>query len=129
MAVFEPSDAEQFGINVRKGKDEETVIGYDYNQQELFVDRRNSGSVDFDSTFASLEQAPLTPENNRIKLHIFVDWSSVEVFGNGGKMVITDRIFPSSSSDGIELFSESGNTKVVSLDIWKLNSIWNRSHN
>ena len=64
-----------------------------------------------------------------IRLHIFVDWSSVEVFGNGGETVITDRIFPSSSSEDIELFSEGGSTKVVSFEIWKLKSIWNSSQN
>jgi fructan beta-fructosidase len=129
IADFELEDAEEFGIKVRKGANEETVIGYNPNQQELFVDRRNSGAANFDSTFASLERALLAPENNRVKLNIFVDWSSVEVFGDGGKVVITDRIFPSSSSEDIELFSKDGSTKVVSLEIWKLKSIWNRSQN
>ncbi len=54
-------------------------------------------------------------------LHIFVNRSSLEVFGGSGEAVISDRIFPSPQSTGLEL---SGAGKVISLDIWKLKSIW-----
>jgi sucrose-6-phosphate hydrolase SacC (GH32 family) len=48
----------------------------------------------------------------------------VEVFVNDGEVVLTDRIYPSPGSDGIELYSEEGQGKVLSLSIWKLGSIW-----
>jgi fructan beta-fructosidase len=59
-----------------------------------------------------------------VKLHIFVDWSSVEVFGDDGQTVITDQIFPMPSSDGLALFANDGTAKLVSLQIWPLRSIW-----
>lgn len=129
VVEFDPGDAKKFGLKVRKGHNEETLIGYDAEQHHLFVDRKNSGNVHFDSTFASYEQAPMGIENNRIKMHIFVDWSSVEVLGNAGKVSITDRIFPSPDSDDLEFFSEGGNARVVSIDLWHLESIWNESKN
>ncbi len=63
-------------------------------------------------------------QNSRVKLHIFLDRSSVEVFVNDGEVVLTDRIYPSSGSDGIELYSDGGHGKVLSLSIWKLGSVW-----
>lgn len=129
IAEFDAGDAEQFGLKVRKGGDDQTVIGYDTKKQQLFLDRRNSGKVDFDTTFASLEQAPAVLENNRIKLHIFVDWSSIEIFANDGQVVITDRIFPSPKSNGLEFFSEGGTATLLSADIWDLQSIWTNSEN
>jgi sucrose-6-phosphate hydrolase SacC (GH32 family) len=38
--------------------------------------------------------------------------------------VLTDRIYPSTGSDGIELYSTEGQGKVLSLSIWQLSSIW-----
>jgi sucrose-6-phosphate hydrolase SacC (GH32 family) len=38
-----------------------------------------------------------------MKLHIFVDWPSVEVFGYAGQVSITDQIFPMPSPEGVVL--------------------------
>jgi fructan beta-fructosidase len=124
IAELDAGDAEKVGFKVRKGENEETIIGYDVQQQELYVDRTNSGEVDFDSSFASTQRAPMPMKNNRIRLHIFVDWSSVEVLGSNGSVSITDRIFPAPGSGGLELFSEGGTATMVSMDIWELNSVW-----
>ena len=37
------------------------------------------------------QTAPLSAENGRVKLHIFVDWSSVEVFGDPGQAALPIR--------------------------------------
>lgn len=122
-------DAQTFGLKVRKGGDEETVIGYDTGKKEFFADRTRSGNVAFDSLFASIQQAPMSLNNNKIRLHLFVDRSSIEVFTDEGKVAITDRIFPSDKSTGVELFSEGGTAILVSLDIWELDSIWQDTKN
>lgn len=127
IAEFDVGDAETVGLKIRKGENEETVVGYNVEKQELFVDRTTSGEVAFDSAFASVDRAPMSLENNRIRLHLFVDWSSVEVFGNVGRVSITDRIFPSQESEGFELFSEGGSASLISMDIWELNSAWKKS--
>ena len=59
-----------------------------------------------------------------MKLHIFLDRSSVEVFANDGETVLTDRVYPSPGSDGLDVFSDSGDSQIPSLTIWKLSSIW-----
>jgi len=124
VATFEPGDASEVGINVRKGGDEETLVGYDTGQSQLYIDRTLSGKVDFSEDFPGKQAGPMPMENNRVKMHLFVDWSSVEVFGNDGRTVLTDRIFPSSDSDGLQLYSKGGTAKLISMDIWKLNPIW-----
>jgi fructan beta-fructosidase len=57
-----------------------------------------------------------------VKLHIFVDWSSVEIFGDDGQ--VCSRDLPTASSDGVALFANGGNARLVSLQIWPLRSIW-----
>ena len=124
IAEFQVGTASQFGLKVRTGPGEETLVGYDAPAGEIFVDRTNSGQSSFSNLFTGRQTAPLPAENGRVTLHIFVDWSSVEVFGGDGQTVITDQIFPMPSSDGLALFANGGNAKLVSLHIWQLRSIW-----
>ena len=109
---------------MRTGEREETVIGIDPRAGRLFVDRTRSGQVDFHPEFRGRHTAPLPVENGRVTLHVFVDWSSVEVFAADGEVVITDQIFPAPESDGVALYARGGTAHLVSLDAWPLDSIW-----
>jgi len=129
IAQFKMEDASRFGLKVAQGEQEETLVGYDTKANQLFMDRTNSGKVDFNEHFTGIHKAPLKSIDGEITLHLFIDRSSVELFGNGGRAVITNRIFPSEGSDGISLFTENGNARLVSLDIWQLKSAWNSTHN
>lgn len=124
VAEFEPGDAEAVGLHVRVGENEKTVIGYDASADSVFVDRTNSGTVDFHEDFASRDSAPLALRNGRVRLRVFVDRSSVEVFANDGARVLTHRIFPDSTSDGVSLFATGDSARLVRLDAWSLRSIW-----
>jgi fructan beta-fructosidase len=124
VAEWELGSATEFGLKVRQGGDEETIVGYDMAQQSLFVDRRESGLVGFDPVFPGKHSGPMPPQDGRIRLQILVDSSSIEVFGNDGHTVITDCIFPSPTSQGVSLYSRGGDMKLVSLDVWELKSIW-----
>lgn len=121
MATLKPSTAKKFGFQVRKGENQQTVIGYKPNENKLYVDRTQAGDNKFSNDFpGGIQTAPLQLDNGLIHLHILVDHSSVEVFANGGKRVITDDIYPKLSSDGLQLFADNGSVTVTSLDIWKL---------
>ncbi|PYH71112.1 glycoside hydrolase family 32 protein [Aspergillus vadensis CBS 113365] len=105
---------------------EQTLVGYDFAKQQIFLDRTHSGDVSFDKTFASVYHGPLTPDSTGVvKLSIFVDRSSVEVFGGQGETTLTAQIFPSSDAVHARLVSTDGTTEDVSLDIYKIASTWN----
>lgn len=124
VVEFDPGDSDVVGVKVREGTWEETLIGYDAVNGSVFVDRTNSGEDGFHDGFAQRNDAPAVLRDGKIKLHVFVDWSSVEVFVNDGEAVITNRIFPDPDSQGISLFAEGGNATLQSMDFWTLNSIW-----
>lgn len=65
----------------------------------------------------------MEPVDGIVKLHILVDRSSVEVFGNDGLVVFTERIFPSSDSLGLELFLDGEQVNLNALDIWQLEPV------
>lgn len=123
IVEVEIGTATEFGFRVRASEQEETIVGYDVVKQRLFLDRTHSGKRDFHPDFAARHEAPLSPELNRVRLSIFVDWSSVEVFGAGGAVVLSDMIFPAPESNGLELYAVGGSVKLVSLTIHELKSI------
>jgi fructan beta-fructosidase len=120
VAEFEPGTASEFGLKVRRGEDEETLVGYDVRARALFVDRTRSGESDFNEEFSGRHAGPLAPEGGRVKMHLFVDTSSVEVFGNHGRTVITDLIFPDPASRGLGFYAKGGTAKLVALGAWEL---------
>lgn len=128
VAEFDISNAsaKEFGFKVRKrDEDEYTKIGYDVSSNKLFVNRTNSDSFEYGDEVEKRHEGTLyATDNNIVKMHILMDQSSIEVFGNDGKTVITDRIFPEYSSKGFEIYSNDGDTTLKSLDLFPLKSIW-----
>lgn len=122
-AELAPENATEIGFRLRKGGSEQTVLGIAPEKDEVFVDRTRSGQVSFSPDFPGRFTAHLR-QSSRVSLHVFLDRSSVEVFASEGEVVLTDRIYPSRGSDGIELYSDGGRGKVISLSIWKLGSVW-----
>jgi fructan beta-fructosidase len=120
IAEFKPETALEFGLKVRVGPNCETLVGYNTSSQDLFVDRRKSGQIDFNEHFTGRHSGPLPLEDGVLRLHIFIDSCSLEVFGNDGRIVITDLIFPGPDADGLELFASGGGVRLVCLDVWEL---------
>jgi fructan beta-fructosidase len=102
------------------GEREMTTIGYRGKSQTLFIDRSQSGQVQFSDVFPSIHVAEPKPIEGVIRLHIFVDRSSIEVFGNDGLVVFTDQIFPCSEITNLEIFADGGKVALNSLDIYEL---------
>ena len=124
-ATFAPGSASTFGIAVRTGNGQQTRIGYDRSSGELFVDRTKSGDVGFSSDFPGVQRAPMAlGASGQVTLRVLVDWSSVEVFGQDGSVVITDQIFPGAGSDGLEAFATDGSAVLKSVEVTPLRSAW-----
>ena len=121
LIELEPQSDGVEGVRVLKGTKEATVIGVDRSRGQVFVDRTQSGMANFHPKFSSKNDAPLTVRDGKVKLHIFVDAGSVEVFVNNGERVFTDLVFPSADSRKVEFM---GASKISSLNVWKLKSVW-----
>jgi len=122
-AEIRPGPSDNIGFRLRKGNGVETLVGFDAVHDELYVDRNRSGETSFSKDFPGRYSATIE-RNPSIKLRVFVDRSSVEVFANDGERVLSDRIYPPPGSDGIELYSQGGAGRIVSLTIWDLGSVW-----
>jgi len=124
-ADLQPGADAAFALKLRTGATEETVLRVDVPSRELIFDRRHSGKVDFHGRFAGACRAPIRLIDGRLKLRVFVDTSSVEVFVNDGETALTSLILPSPGTRQFELDVAHGALSRASLKVWKLKSAWN----
>lgn len=84
-------------------------------------DRRKTTSINYKNDFALGTWAPLSLcEGKTYHLQIFVDKCSVEIFADGGRIAMTNLVFPTKPYNSIRLYSEGGDYKVENMKIHKL---------
>ncbi|MDY4916828.1 MAG: GH32 C-terminal domain-containing protein [Candidatus Cryptobacteroides sp.] len=71
---------------------EQFAINYDQQTMTLSCDRSRSGQIDFSPHFNEVATAPVHRKLSSIR--IFIDNSSIEVFGNNGEVCLTSLVFP-----------------------------------
>lgn len=119
----------EFGFGLRESDSQKTVAGYRASEGIMFFDRSQSGDVSFSDKFSTYHEIVAEPKNRRVKFSIFVDESSVEVFGNDGASVFSNVIFPDGASDGMSFYTKGGSVKIVSLDVYPLKGVWKEGEN
>lgn len=114
--LIDAKEASRFGVKVRvnEAEQEETAIIYDKAEGVLVFDRNKSGKGP-----GGIRKAPVNLLNNELRMRIFVDRSSVEVFVHDGEKVMTARVYPGEQSKGIRFFADSP-IEIVSLQKWDL---------
>ncbi|GAB6100575.1 sucrose-6-phosphate hydrolase [Halanaerocella petrolearia] len=116
IAEFDIEDAHEFGLKVRSAEDgsEETVIKYNTNNQKLSLNRNKSGQGGKGIRRCLLEN------DGAVKLHLFLDTSSLELFVNGGEEVFSSRIYPDKDSQEIKFFAQDGKVNLKKVEKWNL---------
>jgi fructan beta-fructosidase len=101
-------------------KDEKVNMYYDIMRKQFVMDRSESGKVDFSVDFPAVTVAPVF-ETDDITLRLFVDRSSIEAFGENGKFVMTNQVFPSEPYNRMSFVSDRGNFTVKSMTVYRIN--------
>jgi fructan beta-fructosidase len=112
------------GVKLFKGTKEETVIEVDRERGRIAIDRTRSGNVAFHAKFPSVASASVGGTDGRVRLHVFVDACSVEVFVNDGETVLTALAFPSKAGRAVEVVGPNEGATVSAFDMWQLASSW-----
>ena len=118
--TIENQHADVIGFRLYNDKGEEVDMQYDMKEKKFSMDRRKSGEVGFNENFPMLTWTTIESGKDELKLRLFVDKSSVEAFGDGGRFVMTNQVFPSEPYNHIDFYSKGGAYKVDSFVIYKL---------
>jgi sucrose-6-phosphate hydrolase SacC (GH32 family) len=80
--------------------------------------------MDFHKRCPGAAVAPVRLIDGRLKLRLFVDTSSIEVFVNDGETVVTSLILPSAGDRRLDLAVAKGELRAADIRAWKLASAW-----
>ena len=108
------------GFRLYNSKGEEVDMWYDMKENKFSMDRRKSGEVGFNENFPVETWTAVKDTGGVLKLRLFVDKSSIEAFGEGGRFVMTNQVFPSEPYDCVDFYSKGGSYKVVSFVVHRL---------
>lgn len=103
-AEFELRDAAEFGLRVRG----EPIA---FNVLDRLIQVRGASG-------------PLEPVDGRIAFRILADRMSLEVFGNGGRLLMTNYFTPPQDKHGIEVYALQGSVRLIALKMYELQSTW-----
>ena len=84
---------------------------------------RITNSINYKNDFALATWAPLSLcENGKKTYHvdIFVDKSSVELFVDGGRIAMTNLVFPVAPYENVKLYTQGGKAEFKNLKVHKI---------
>lgn len=111
--------AEKIVFTLLNGKGESVKMYYDTALRQFVMDRSVSGETAFSRDFPAMTVAPV-PETGDFTLRLFVDRSSIEAFGDGGKFVMTNIVFPSEPYNKMKFESVRGSFTVKKMNVYRL---------
>ena len=117
--IIENAGSSKIAFSLVNGKGEKVSMYYDVVRKQFVMDRSVSGVVDFSRDFPAVTVAPVD-NTDTIHLRLFVDRSSIEAFGEDGKFVMTNLVFPAEPYNKLIFESEENGYTVKSLDVYRL---------
>jgi fructan beta-fructosidase len=115
-----------FGITLSNGAGDRLILGFDRDNNQVWVDRRGSGPTGFsDLFFKGPHTAPLRLDAEADPdLRIFLDVASIEVFAEDGLLNFTEIFFPAEPYDTLTLWADEGEWILESGTIYELKNNW-----
>ncbi len=97
-------DATELGFNLRGIR-----ISYDVKKQELSCQDK---------------KAPLQSVDGKIRLRLMVDRTSVDIFGNDGRLYMPMGVIVPADNLSLGLYAKGGSARINSLEVDELKSAW-----
>ncbi|MDO5608375.1 MAG: GH32 C-terminal domain-containing protein [Capnocytophaga sp.] len=106
------NNASEIAFNLTNRKGETLKMTIDVKKGEFVMNRNESGLTDFSADFPATTKAPFNSVEEEYFLTLFIDKSSIEVFGNNGKFAMTNLVFPTENYDSLQFVPEKDGYKI-----------------
>ncbi len=103
-AELQVGDIREIGFVIR-----DIPVVYNVRKQELSCQKKT---------------APLQPVDGKISIELLVDRTSIEIFGNDGRVYMPIGVILADNTKSLEIFTKGGNAEAEFLEIYELNSAW-----
>lgn len=113
------------GIELSNKKKEKFTLGFDLKKNAFFIDRKASGDSSFHENFGAQRiEYPRFSSSKQLKMHVFIDVASIELFADDGLTTMTQIFFPSEPFSRLEVFAEKCTIQIEQGQFFQIKSIW-----
>ncbi len=119
--TIDPKKATNVNLTLSNAKGEEVIMTYNISESTFSFNREKSGITDFSKDFPATTAAPVFGTSPKLSLRIFIDRSSIEIFGNDGRFAMTNLVFPTSPYTTLSATAKGGKAEISDLRIYSLN--------
>lgn len=120
LADIKGKDATSVELTLSNKHGDRVVMSYNPENHTFSVDRRESGVVDFNENFPAVTVSPTFETTGNVSLRIFLDRSSIELFGDNGRFVMTNLVFPNEPYTTLTFTAKGGNGTLEKLNIYSI---------
>lgn len=120
LAEIATQSADSVTLTLSNKAGEKVEMVYDPVAHTMKFDRRRSGVTDFSESFPAVTAAPTFETDGKLSIRIFIDRSSIEYFGNEGRSVMTNIVFPTEPYTTLSFAAAGGKAKLKNLKIYSL---------
>lgn len=121
--ALQSATADTYGFKLRNEAGEYVDIYIDAKAGKVYMDRTHSGQTDFSPKEFAVATWGEISKNTAHTFQVFVDKCSIELFVDGGKVAMTNLVFPETPYNLIEFHAEGGKANVKNMHIYKLKNI------
>ena len=111
-------EGELFDIRAEIELGNARAVGFTVQGEDIHFD------IDTQTLTCLEKSALLQPIDGRIELQILIDRSSIEVFGNDGRLSMSSCFLPDMTNKSLRIFASGGEARIISLDVFELQSAW-----
>lgn len=124
--TIEPGAVGRCGVELSNARGERYRVGFDATQKLYFSDRTQSGDLGFSNAFAATAHTASRPAgaHGPLRMRIFFDAASAELFADEGALQMTDTFFPSEDFTRATLFSEGPGARLLAGKAHRLARVW-----
>lgn len=120
LAELDGSNGNPVELTLSNAVGNKVTMVYDPKEHTVSMDRTRSGVTDFSDNFPAVTVAPTFEKSGRLSLRIFVDRSSIELFADGGRAVMTNLVFPEQPYTMLTVSAPKGKAALKDLKIFSL---------
>jgi levanase/fructan beta-fructosidase len=123
LIKFNISDSENnsFNFKLSNKTGDELSFGYNHTDNSFYINRKRAGKTDFSENFGNkISTAPRISPSKNLNGTILLDKTSIELFFDDGKTVMTEIFFPNAPFDTFSVESKNEEFVIDHIEIHEL---------
>jgi fructan beta-fructosidase len=122
--LVSPADTSDVSVELSNAAGETYRVGFDQATRRFYSDRTALPKGFSDKFATGVHWAPRIVTDSVVRMHLYVDRASVELFADGGATALTDILFPTQDFTLARLVVKGDAVRVRYANVSSLKSIW-----